>query len=214
MNLLFKIGLRIKEELLNFLFPHSVEVQEILDLSPTEIESLPKAEPIKDKWTLALFEYRHAKVKRLIWEIKYKNNLALAKKVGPLLADHLQTELDEHGLWGEEVLLIPIPTSDTKRLARGYNHTESLAKEMSNFVSHNHILIKSHETESQKQAGSRAERLHNLENSMQVVGEPSLSDKVIVLVDDVMTTGATFAEARRALREAGAKKVLAIALAH
>ncbi len=209
-----KLLVRLREELLDFLFPHSAEVQEILDLSLAELSSLPKAEPERNSSATSLFEYRHTMVKRLVWEIKYKNNLALAERAGLLMAEALQTELDEQGLWSDEVLLIPIPTSNAKLLDKGYNHAETLARAMKGFATNNSILAKTHTTESQKQAGSRAERLHNLSHSMQVVSENNLSDKVLVLVDDVTTTGATFQEARRALKEAGAKKVLAIALAH
>ena len=67
-------------------------------------------------------------------------------------------------------------------------------------------------TETQ-QGKERHERLKNVKNSMLVAHPAQIRGRVCIVVDDVSTTGATFAEARRALREAGASEVRCIALA-
>ena len=75
-------------------------------------------------------------------------------------------------------------------------------------------LVKNHHTESQTKTSSRVERLKNLTNSMRVLNPSSVLGECVIVVDDVTTTGSTFAEASRALRSAGAKKILCYAVAH
>ena len=75
-------------------------------------------------------------------------------------------------------------------------------------------LIKTHHTESQTTTASRAERERNLKNSMKIINPSSVEGEFVVVLDDVTTTGLTFAEAERALRACGAKKILFYALAH
>jgi predicted amidophosphoribosyltransferase len=56
-------------------------------------------------------------------------------------------------------------------------------------------------------------RIKNVEQTMRGIKNIE-KDKVYIIIDDVTTTGATFLEAKRALKEIGAKNILCIALAH
>ena len=56
--------------------------------------------------------------------------------------------------------------------------------------------------------------MKNLSDSMKILNPSAVLDRFVVLIDDVTTTGATFAEARCALKAAGAKKIICIAVAH
>ncbi len=189
-------------------------VTDFLFVPPPEIdlEQLPKAETMADG-TIAPFEYRHPRVKELVWNIKYKGVKTLAEKVAPLLADTLISELEEQGLWGEEVVLIPVPLSAEKIIQRGWNQAEIIAKSLP-FPCESDVLIKVRDTQTQKDVGGRQARLKNLLNSMWVRTPERLEGKVVVVIDDVTTTGATFSEARRALKEAGTKKIICLAVAH
>ncbi|HEY5383535.1 MAG TPA: phosphoribosyltransferase family protein, partial [Candidatus Paceibacterota bacterium] len=64
-----------------------------------------------------------------------------------------------------------------------------------------------------QQGLERHQRLKNVKNSMQVKNPEAVAGRVCIVVDDVTTTGATFAEAKRALKAAGAKEVRLVALA-
>ena len=165
----------------------------------------------------ALFDYGSKYVKEAIWQFKYKGNRKLAGQFGTLLGDNISALLDEEGIFGE-VLLIPVPVSDKRRLERGFNQCELLCevikKSGPRFMYLPNTLRKIRHTESQTKTSSRRERLENLRGSMEVVDVRGIRGHSAVVVDDVMTTGATFAEAKRVLRNAGAKKVFCFALSH
>ncbi len=192
-------------------------------LSPASLrELLPKNNCELDDGSFALFDYKQSLTKDVVWEIKYKGNRTLTQTTGLLLYDEIVSELSERNWWEkfDSVLLIPLPISDRRRLERGWNQAE-LVSEAVKACDHEgrfqyvpDQLIKLTHTESQARTRNRAERLLNLNNSMDIRTPKMLADRPVILLDDVVTTGATFAEARRALEEAGVKKILCFALAH
>lgn len=209
--------------LLDFLFPKSSEVLHLESLSSGELlHILPPAEEIKEEDTIALFNYHDPLMRDIIWELKYKGNRTLAKKMAEILYDVLLTELAERALTENFVnpLLIPVPMADKKKNERGYNQTEILCDEVKKLDTENRFkllkgqLVKHRHTVSQTTTATKKERLENLKESMHIIYEESVRGRSVFLLDDVTTTGATFAEAKRALRKAGVKKIVCLALAH
>ncbi len=125
-----------------------------------------------------------------------------------------------------KIIIAPIPPSKSGGKKRGYNQSEIIARalfENASFASciEKNILEKIKQTERQATIHERARRLKNMEgafaiNDKYLAGKFKnyLNDKIIILVDDVTTTGATLHDARRALLSAGANTVLAITIAH
>ncbi|MBI2673954.1 MAG: ComF family protein [Candidatus Zambryskibacteria bacterium] len=214
---------RIRDLFIDFLFPKSERIVKLEALSADILlQTLPPAEKLKDGQTLALFDYEHLTVKEIVWEIKYSGNLLITKKIGEILYDRIRQEVTDLALFErwEKLILVPIPISDKRRFERGWNQTELLAREI---MAHDREkmlkylprqLVKHRHTESQTKTTSRNERLKNLADSMKVSNPSSVTNSCVIVLDDVTTTGATFAEARRALRAGGAKKILCIAVAH
>lgn len=207
----------------DFLFPKNPKILEIESLSSERIlDILPPAEITKDNGILALFDYAHPLVREMIWDIKYRGNRALADKLGEILADVLQEELAERALFENfgRPILIPMPVSDKRRFERGWNQAELLAESIKKQPVGEQLkyvpsqLVKHRHTESQTKTSSKSERQNNLRNSMRVLNPRVVEGRSIILIDDVTTTGSTFAEGKRALKEAGAKKVLCLAIAH
>jgi ComF family protein len=110
--------------------------------------------------------------------------------------------------------LVPIPLSTQRLAQRGYNQSWQLAKLLSPSKANAHLLLRTRDTPSQRSL-PRAERLANLVGAFAV--EPlrasELRIKHVVLIDDVMTSGASLHTAAQVLRQAGAAKVSALVLA-
>ncbi|MBX4206479.1 hypothetical protein KW784_01705 [Candidatus Parcubacteria bacterium] len=209
----------IRDTFLDYLFPRTAEERALLASSPGELLlRLPAAAHIGND-AFALFEYAHPGVKDLVWLLKYKGDREAAAKLGVLLFDTLSAELEEGNLrekYGTP-LLVAMPASGERRLTRGYNQAELLcaavaSSDRGTLAYLPHALTKVRHTESQTETRGRAERLENLRGSMAASSE--VSGRLVVVIDDVITTGATWAEAKRALGEAGARKAMIIAVAH
>ncbi|OHB11495.1 MAG: hypothetical protein A3G05_01030 [Candidatus Zambryskibacteria bacterium RIFCSPLOWO2_12_FULL_45_14] len=213
----------IRDLITDFLFPKSNKVLELEALSTgTLLETLPPAETLKDKHSIALFDYSHPLVKEIVWELKYGGNAVLALKLGEILYDVVSSELTDLALFEkwERPVIVPVPISDKRRFERGWNQSELLAEKFMFYDTEGRFkylprqLVKTRHTESQTKTSSRNERLKNLTDSMKVLNTSTLDGRCVVLLDDVTTTGSTFAEAKRALRKAGVKKILCVAVAH
>jgi len=213
--------------LFEFLFPKAPSLHALENMSAGDlVVSLPSAEPIRDEHIIAVFSYAHPAVREMIWELKYRGNRAVADTLAQVLYDVLSHELAERGAYENfrNPLLIPIPISDKRRLERGYNQTEILGQAIARldhdrtlFEYDNQLLEKTTYTQSQARThATRRERAENLDHSMRVPDafRHKIQGRNIILLDDVTTSGATFAEARRALKEAGARKILCLAAAH
>ncbi len=158
--------------------------------------------------------YHEPRITALIWELKYRGSTRSAALAGEYMAEVLLAAASEElGV----PLLVPVPMHATRRRERGYNQTELLCevaiKHLGDaFIYAPKALIRTINTKTQ-QGLPRAERLKNIKGSMQVVYPELVEGRVCIVVDDVTTTGATFAEAKRALKYAGARAVDCIALA-
>lgn len=107
---------------------------------------------------------------------------------------------------GEEEVIVPVPTTKHRKRARGYNQAALLARHMGRTLGMpvQEALLREDERSPQMllTALERKENLYGLMRS-----DDSVRGKRVLLVDDVLTTGATVSEAARALLEAGAKSV-------
>ena len=136
-----------------------------------------------------LFFQKKGKVQAMMHALKYKNKPELAFLFGKWYGLDLKKIADQMLFDG----IIPIPLHKKRLQKRGYNQSEYFARGLSesmNIPVWNGILIRSKFTESQT-FKSRAERMENMLESFEVVAADKIKHKHILLVDDVITTGAT-----------------------
>jgi len=162
-------------------------------------------------------------IKKLIYNFKYKPYLADLKK--------FLTELFYESIIQQEVfqtalklspVLVPIPLSQKRLRARGYNHAKLLAEGLSKNLNLklSDILQRTRETKSQFGLKLK-DRKENLKDAFALNTPPDTQDKLakslragnVFLVDDILTTGSTLLEAANILKRKGAKKVYGLTLA-
>jgi len=217
---------KIRDVFLSFIAPNDSAAAEIEKMTPAQF--CAAAEPLRIgrelTKSLVVFEYSSPLVRKAIWEIKFRGNRKIAKLLAAILYDELLEKLSEEKMFGgsslrELPLLIPIPISAKRFRERGWNQCEIIADEMAhldggrNFDVRKNILVKNKNTSDQV-GKSRAERLKNLKDTFAVKNPESVKDRLVIVLDDVITTGATTEEASRALGVCGAKRILFLALAH
>ena len=117
-----------------------------------------------------------------------------------------------------KTILIPIPLSKKRLRRRGYNQAALIANELSSKTGipcREDILYKKLHTLSQVETKTKKERMLNLKDSFGVrLPEKILRpEPTILLIDDIITTGATLNEAAKTLKSAGFKKVIGIVVA-
>lgn len=212
-------------ELLILLFPeHCINCKKSGNTLCAICERTIITKPIALSGTTAtLFDYKQPLVKKTIWALKYHHKRSLATYFGTALYREFFKQLTHgHKKLREEIILIPIPAHKKANAARGYNHTEAIARAIERcgkednlkLTVRNDVLIKKKENIRQVEAGGRAGRMKNVEDLFIVRHGEELTGKTVIIIDDVITTGATMADARRALREWKPKRILAIAVAH
>lgn len=152
-----------------------------------------------------LYFIKQGKVQRLIHNLKYKGH----QEVGELLGKWYGYELAESEYSGKYDLIIPIPLHKNKLRKRGYNQCDTFTKSLSETLSIPYSLdsvrrITSTTTQTKK---SRFSRWKNVEEIFVVEKKEVISGKRILLVDDVVTTGATLEACGHVLLKEGAKEI-------
>ena len=151
---------------------------------------------------------------------RFKNG---KRRLAYILAERMAEDLVQKakGLDGEEPLfIVPVPTTKEQRAKRGYNQAEELALALAEQLSERgfavetaeEVLQKTRDTAQQKHLGHVA-RAENVKGAYHVHKRKFCQGKTILLVDDIMTTGATGDECARLLKSAGAKAVYFIVAA-
>ncbi len=150
--------------------------------------------------------------RRIIHRIKYERC--------PFLADDLAHAALTDDIFRRHLagsVLVPVPLHAARRFDRGYNQAERIAMVLAKYVAGcraEFLLRKQHETISQTRLG-RQERRKNVAGAFVIADRMSVDPATrYVVIDDVLTTGATLHACALTLRKAGAALVDAAALAH
>lgn len=150
-------------------------------------------------------------LKGLIHQVKYHHRWSLAES----LADRLLESESVKGLLSETDCLVPVPLYRWRRVARGYNQSDVIARRLGRRcrIRVAHPAIRWRHTETQTHLHSRARRYENLRDAFILTETSTVRGRHVVLVDDVMTTGATLRSLARILLPAEPASISAIVLA-
>lgn len=147
-------------------------------------------------------------IRSALLSLKYQNNLGLGEALASRLAPFVTAQE-----WPIE-LVVPVPLGKKRMDERGYNQVGLVAMPLASL---NHWMYKpnaiSRIRDSRSQVGlTPIERQENVANAFQ--GDPRIIDgKIVLLVDDIATTGATVRSCASALLNAGASEVYVLTLA-
>ncbi|MBU0507323.1 ComF family protein, partial [bacterium] len=139
--------------------------------------------------------------------LKYRGMRLVAEPMSRHLVSRLPIRFVE-----PEVVWTPVPLHWRRWLSRGYNQSAILARALADTVSHEspRILLRRRRNTPTQTARSYRERHANVRNAFEVPHGMNVPEAVL-LIDDVITTGATVEECARVLKDAGAKWVGAFA---
>lgn len=139
--------------------------------------------------TAFYFFKKQSRVQNLLHQLKYKGQKEVGVKIGSLYG----TELIADEKYSDVNMIIPVPLHPDKEKKRGYNQSEMFALGLSKSMGtpcESKLLIRNFASETQTKK-SKYNRWENVKAIFEITDEERLKGKHILLVDDVITTGAT-----------------------
>lgn len=149
--------------------------------------------------------------KNLVYKLKYGNARYLADIIVKFMAEKFKEENFKN-----IDLILPIPLSEKRKKERGYNQAEELSLRLSKILNIQHssnIILRVKHTQTQTHL-TKPQRKQNLLNAFKVENKEEIKNKNLLVIDDVITTGATFDEVAKVLKLNGAKSVYGLTFCH
>lgn len=224
---------RYTEDLINLLFPElcngcgkllyhgekDICTKCLYDLPYTDFH-LYKENPVaKQLWgrlpinaAMAMLYFKKGtKVQNLMHSLKYNSKTDVGITLGELMAKRLK----ESEFYQNIDVIIPVPLHQKKLRLRGYNQSEYIATGLAQeldipFSSKNLLRKKSTESQTKK---ARYTRFENMQDVFEIKNVNELKDKHVLLIDDVVTTGATLEACGNTLLNIGIEKLSIAAIA-
>jgi len=201
----------IKESLLQVVFPHICDgcgsdllniesrlcIRCVASLPETNFEQHAGNPVEKTFWgrmplvnAAAHFYFtKESLMQHLMHQFKYKRNKDLGMQLGRMMGNAIKSS----NRFNSINALVPLPLFLSKEKKRGYNQATVLCEGMAEILSlpvFNNVITRPQHTETQTKKG-RIERWKNIEGKFQLIDGETIQNKHLLLVDDVVTTGAT-----------------------
>ena len=197
-------------------FCHSILDSSLLLVCPDcNAQTLPFTGPNEERhgdfFDICVFPlYYEGDVRKSLQRYKFSDTRFYAETYGPLLAECIRQRLE-----GRYEVLSWVPLSKQRLRERGYDQSLLLARAAGRLLGREVVptLEKQRNVEKQSRMGSPEKRRANISGAYRVPNPEAVAGKRILLIDDIVTTGSTFAECARTLRMAGADRIVCAALA-
>jgi len=150
-------------------------------------------------------------LKELIHNLKYEGIYPIAEILSKMLIKKL-----ENFIFPKDSTIIPVPLHRKRFAQRGYNQSELIAQKLAghfHWKLNSKLLIRQINTKPQINL-KHHDRLTNMKNAFSINTNENFPNGTIILLDDVVTTGATIGECAKVLRAGGANRIWVITLAH
>ena len=170
-----------------------------------------KGKVIIEEGTSFLYYHPEGKVKKLIHQLKYKNN----QKVGIFLGEWLGQKLLETKAYNSIDYIIPVPLHKDKLRLRGYNQLTKFGETLSSILNIKYlegVLIRNTMAKTQT-LKKRLDRFKSLVNNFSLINANLLKNKHVLLIDDVVTTGATLEACCKELLKIEGMKISIVTIA-
>ena len=165
---------------------------------------------VDDYTSLFVFE-ESGKFQDLVHALKYNQKFKIGVFLGKILANGKRKAISS---WNAD-LVIPVPLFHLKKVERGYNQADYIAKGISinlGIKTNTSIAKRIKNTVTQTKL-DKAGRNDNMQDAFKIRKPKQVKGKNIIVIDDVITTGTTILELAKRLKENGANKVYALSVA-
>lgn len=165
---------------------------------------------ISDFTSLYVFK-TDSEIQNIIHSFKYNQQYQIGNFLGDQIVNHLSKTIKS---WDAD-LIIPIPLHNLRKAERGFNQSETIAKSIGRnlAIAVNTGIIKRKRFTKTQTKLTLEERKKNISEAFSMKRKNIVKNKNIILVDDVITTGATISECGELLLDNGAKKIHALSAA-
>ncbi|MFA4015912.1 MAG: hypothetical protein RUDDFDWM_001011 [Candidatus Fervidibacterota bacterium] len=155
----------------------------------------------------------------MVFKLKYSGEFRLSVEMAKFMVDAIDRfakQSDDELIRNFAFdLIIPVPLHETRLRERGFNQAELIAQSLSELIgvpSNSSLLIRTRETKPQFELSPK-ERWINVRDAFRLTRPEAVFNKVVIIVDDVMTVGATLNECAKAVRAGRPKTIIALAFA-
>jgi ComF family protein len=142
---------------------------------------------------------------QLVKSLKFERAASAAQTIAQSLA--------EPAMVPNGAVLVPIPTATSRVRERGYDQSVIIAKQLAKITDARCVTMLERYGQQRQTGSTRSQRLAQLENAFRVKPKKAADTTEVILVDDVLTTGATLETAAKVLRQSGIKHISALIFA-
>ena len=165
-----------------------------------------------EKAAALMFYHARTAICNIVYDMKYHNRPELCQKMG----EEIALEFSQNNFFDDIDIILPIPLAKSRMHQRGYNQSEELAKGLSKTTKlpiATHAVRRTSFRQSQTQL-DRMERLDNMDGIWKLVRDKEIRGKHVLIVDDVVTTGATTISCANELLKVEGIKLSILSLAY